>query len=263
MAAWLAPAVAAGASLLGSAINKSSQSSANRQNFELAKYQNAWNLQQWNRENEYNHPAMQMARLKQAGLNPNLVYGSGTQTTSASSPKAAHMEVAPYLQSSQDLGAAAQAAINAQQLQRQNELAKSQSDYLRQQAITEGQKQASMAIQNAKGSIDLSIARELQETSIEAGRANLMKLQGEAHQSMNNANITDFIHRELQPLQKQMSQAQLDQVRLSMQNLAQDMNFNKFEQDMKRAGIYPQDKIYVRLLSRLIKLLFPKLNLNF
>lgn len=263
MAAWLLPAVAAGASLVGSAINKSSQSSANRQNLELAKYQNTWNLQQWNRENEYNHPAMQMSRLKQAGLNPNLVYGSGAQTTSASSPKAAHMEVAPYLQSSQDLGAAAQAAINAQQLQRQNELTKSQSDYLRQQAITEGQKQAAMAIQNARGSIDLRIARALQETSIEAGRANLMKLQGEAHQSMNNANITDFIHRELQPLQKQMSQAQLDQVYLSMQNLAQDMNFNKFEQDMKRIGIYPQDKIYFRLLTRLGKVLFPKLNLNF
>ena len=77
MAAFLAPSVAAGASLLGSAINRSSQSSANRQNFELAKYQNAWNLQQWNRENEYNHPAMQMARLKQAGLNPNLVGCSG------------------------------------------------------------------------------------------------------------------------------------------------------------------------------------------
>lgn len=263
MAAWLAPVVAAGASLVGSAINKSAQSSANFKNLALAKYQNMWNLQQWNRENEYNHPTAQMSRLKQAGLNPNLVYGSGTQTTSASSPKAAQMEVTPYLGASNDLGAAVSAAINAQNMQRQNELAKSQSDYLRQQAITEGQKQASLAIQNAKGSVDLNIARELQETSIEAGRANLMKLQGEAHNSMNQANISDFVHRELQPLQKQMSEYQLRQIDLSIRNLIQDMNFNKFEQDMKRAGIYPQDKIYVRLLSRLAKFLFPKLNLNF
>ena len=28
----------------------------------LAEYQNAWNLEQWNRENEYNAPTAQMAR---------------------------------------------------------------------------------------------------------------------------------------------------------------------------------------------------------
>ena len=45
-------------------------------------------LEQWNRENEYNKPINQMARLKEAGLNPNLVYGNGAQSVSASSPRA-------------------------------------------------------------------------------------------------------------------------------------------------------------------------------
>ena len=111
MAAFLAPLIAGGASLIGSAINKSSQSSANRQNLELAKYQNSWNLQQWQRENVYNDPSAQMLRLKNAGLNPNLVYGSGTQTQAAHSPKAANMEVAPYLGSSQDLSSAVQSYL--------------------------------------------------------------------------------------------------------------------------------------------------------
>lgn len=35
-----------------------------------------YNLEQWHRQNLYNHPLEQMARLKQAGLNPNLIYGS-------------------------------------------------------------------------------------------------------------------------------------------------------------------------------------------
>lgn len=38
-------------------------------------------LQDWNRQNAYNHPAQQMQRLKEAGLNPNLVYGGGATTT--------------------------------------------------------------------------------------------------------------------------------------------------------------------------------------
>lgn len=39
----------------------------------------AWNqsMDAWNKQNEYNKPINQMARLKEAGLNPNLAYGSG------------------------------------------------------------------------------------------------------------------------------------------------------------------------------------------
>jgi hypothetical protein len=47
---------------------------ANRQ---LAEYQYSKDLEMWNRQNEYNSPLAQMARLKGAGLNPNLVYGTG------------------------------------------------------------------------------------------------------------------------------------------------------------------------------------------
>ena len=43
-------------------------------------------IEQWNRENAYNSPTAQMERLKQAGLNPNLVYGGGATTLSAHSP---------------------------------------------------------------------------------------------------------------------------------------------------------------------------------
>ena len=56
-------------------------------NLMLAKKQNAWNVEQWNRENEYNSPAQQKARLEAAGLNADMMYGgSGVQNTAASSP---------------------------------------------------------------------------------------------------------------------------------------------------------------------------------
>lgn len=47
-------------------------------NKELAQYQFDLNRQQWEAENEYNSPKAQMQRLKEAGLNPNLVYGNGS-----------------------------------------------------------------------------------------------------------------------------------------------------------------------------------------
>lgn len=37
--------------------------------------QNDYNLQMWNQQNAYNSPAAQMARYKEAGLNPALIYG--------------------------------------------------------------------------------------------------------------------------------------------------------------------------------------------
>lgn len=62
------------------------ESQANRDwNLNLAKMQNRWNIEQWNRENAYNSPAAQMARYKAAGLNPDLMYGQ--QNLSAASPE--------------------------------------------------------------------------------------------------------------------------------------------------------------------------------
>ena len=74
-------------------------------NKELAEMQNKWNrenaeyvyqkdLEQWNRENEYNSPAAQMQRYKEAGLNPNLIYGQSN--TAASSPSMSTTDAAGY-----------------------------------------------------------------------------------------------------------------------------------------------------------------------
>lgn len=52
---------------------------------EMAKWQNDVNRENWERQNEYNSPSAQMARLQEAGLNPNLVYNGGSATTAAGS----------------------------------------------------------------------------------------------------------------------------------------------------------------------------------
>lgn len=39
--------------------------------------QSSWNRQMWDLQNEYNLPANQMKRLRDAGLNPSLIYGNG------------------------------------------------------------------------------------------------------------------------------------------------------------------------------------------
>lgn len=64
------------------------QNNANNKNIEFAREQmntqRQWALQDWDKQNAYNSPAATMQRLKDAGLNPNLVYGNGSAITTAS-----------------------------------------------------------------------------------------------------------------------------------------------------------------------------------
>lgn len=85
--------------------------------------QNQMNIDQWNRENQYNSPTAQMQRLSAAGLNPNLVYGSGATTVSASSPKLeAAQKKAP------DLGQYAVMAVNAMLKQKELDIREKEVD---------------------------------------------------------------------------------------------------------------------------------------
>lgn len=44
--------------------------------YQMAKYNNEYNYWLWQQQAEYNSPAQQMARAKQAGLNPNVIAGN-------------------------------------------------------------------------------------------------------------------------------------------------------------------------------------------
>ena len=79
-------------SLFGSGMSYKGQREANKTNIELARQGREHDVNMWNKQNEYNTPEMQMQRLKEAGLNPNLIYGSGQASTgNADAPKPAHV----------------------------------------------------------------------------------------------------------------------------------------------------------------------------
>lgn len=56
--------------------NKQEQQSNRDYNLNLAKMQNQWNREQWEREAQYNSPAAYRARLEAAGMNSDLAYGN-------------------------------------------------------------------------------------------------------------------------------------------------------------------------------------------
>lgn len=56
--------------IVGAGINYLGQKSTNEANLKLAKMQNDWNEQMWERNNAYNAPSSQVQRLIEAGINP-------------------------------------------------------------------------------------------------------------------------------------------------------------------------------------------------
>jgi len=66
-----------GANILGQVIQ-------NRQQRKLQDRAFNQNVSMWKMQNEYNSPAQQMARYKEAGLNPNMIYGKGGSSGNAS-----------------------------------------------------------------------------------------------------------------------------------------------------------------------------------
>ena len=74
------------ASIANGIMNAMSVHDTNMENRRSIAMQNYQNLQQWKRENAYNHPVNQVQRLKAAGLNLGLLYGQPPVNTSAPSP---------------------------------------------------------------------------------------------------------------------------------------------------------------------------------
>lgn len=69
-----------GSYLVNDAQNKEHMALQYRYSTALAAQQNQANIDMWNRNNQYNSPLQQMARLKAAGLNPQLAYGTMPQS---------------------------------------------------------------------------------------------------------------------------------------------------------------------------------------
>lgn len=82
--------------VLGSVAGTIQADKNNKAMMQLAQYNWDQSIAQWNRENDYNKPINQMSRLREGGLNPNLVYGNGADTRAASSPSPQMPKLSAY-----------------------------------------------------------------------------------------------------------------------------------------------------------------------
>lgn len=121
---WLAAAITGVGSVANSFINAGSQRRENEKN-------RAFQKEMWNLNNEYNTPTNQMARLKDAGINPHLAYSNGQPMNVSNAPANTPNQEAPKMDI--DFGAMLQALRTKAEIENIN------ADTAQKSAQTQGQ----------------------------------------------------------------------------------------------------------------------------
>lgn len=148
--------------ILNTVGNVATNIATNKANKKQAEYQYSTAQEQWNLANQYNNPIAQMQRLAEAGLNPNLVYGSNSVTGNTTSPAESYKAVKQEYDAPQML----QQYQDFQLKSAQTDNIKANSENVRLKNITEGLNQSKIALETSKNQLDYDIANELKNYTI-------------------------------------------------------------------------------------------------
>lgn len=174
---------------------KNSRRNTDRQiqaNWDLANLKYKKDLEQWYRENAYNAPDEQMRRLRNAGLNPNLVYGTGTVTgnTTTTGPRFDRPDVEYNYEPFQFPGHAISRGIEfvqenrlkdrqiAETEERVKNLA-TQRDALKVKIESEIINQLYYKIRGQSAALKYDLSQALFQTQLDYARENLRRLRGD------------------------------------------------------------------------------------
>lgn len=245
-------------SLLGglgsSAMNNKAVQDTNKANMEIAKYQSQWqqqenekayqrSLEMWNLQNEYNSPTQQMARIRAAGLNPNLVYGNGVAGNSAgSTPQYEPARFnAPTMQAYRGWNLGISDAVSQflayRTVKAQVDNMEAQNSLIRQQTATEATRQANVAASTARSEFDLNMAKELKDVSVSSAIADMNQKQAGAAQGWTKANrevIQYELDKALFDNKIKLSNAEYLNVLQAVRKAVQDNDINSFRYEIER-----------------------------
>lgn len=249
--------------------NKDLADQAFEQNKALNEQTHQQNLELWKYQNEYNAPSAQMERLRAAGLNPQLVYGSGNvagNTTSNVPQLDAAKKLAPMMRAFTgfDLGLddAASVFFNAKLAQSQARLA--DANALKALADTDVSKANKESIFANTSFTRWREKKDRDLFSLESRtkEAVLSKIYADTKQSdsatdVNKAKLSlmslegDFLKRKMK-----MTDTQIEQIVWSTMKLKQDYDFSSWANSMTKLGLDPNSHGFNRVLDWSLAMLF-------
>ncbi|AXH74373.1 MAG: DNA pilot protein [Microviridae sp.] len=226
-------------------------------------------LHDWSMQNAYNSPAAQMQRLKDAGLNPNLVYGNGADAQSTAMPRSVDTPNVKY------------EAPKLETMQAQNSLGNYYDAQIKGATIDNLQVQKTVLLEDAKfkaaqtlatlqdteaSKFDLGVKSDLRSTTIEAARQNLNKLLAQKSKIEADTVYTRDENKRKQQLQPNVVQEGLQRIALSKlqqaktiaetkkieqetTNLSKEEVIKQIEVDLRKQGLTPQSPFWLKKLN--------------
>lgn len=266
----VAAAIAAGASLIGTGANVASTGRQNKKSRqftrEMYERQQADQLKFWETQNAYNTPEQQMERYRQAGLNPNLIYGQGNSGNASPIPT-------PDIQKPEfrvpDFGGIAQAG-NSIANYLDYEIKQAQVDNLRadntvklEEALLKNSTRKQVEQNTQRSVFDLDFDTELRDTSAEFRRETLRQIKqnmdlnlnaDERAAAQNASSLKESAERILNlRLSRAKTREEIQAIKAAITDTQLSSKLKQFEIELNNLGITKGDPLYFRILSGLLQ----------
>lgn len=234
--------ISGGASLLGGLINAGSTSATNQSQLsyskEMYEKQRADALADWKMQNEYNSPSAQMMRFKEAGLNPNLIYGQMTNSPAVrSSTSQSYNPTAPQL----DLGSTANMALSqyydTQMKKAQIDNLKEQNMLYQQDGLIKAFEAVGKSLENQKNQFQVHKQEELFKTTLEGLNA-----------TIRNTKASTLMSEE----QRNKIVAEIENIGKTGKILDQESKLKDLLINLKSLGLNESDNVLIRLIAQFL-----------
>lgn len=209
-------------------------------NIGAGRRQRKWQKKFWAMQNEYNHPKNQMARLKEAGLNPALMYGNSASPGIAGDVGNVERDELNVENPLQHLTKFADTRLRSAQASNEDK----RGTLLVQEAALKASETAKKNLENAATKADWDVARDLARSSAEAAQQALkineqkiigMELDNSFKDQTLKNRVSDIYYR-----------VQNARATLTGQNLTNALRKEQLE--LKKLGIEPSDFAPLRWL---------------
>lgn len=187
-------------SLIEAGTTRRNVDKTNEANMNLAKYSYSQDLEMWNRQNEYNKPVNQMQRFKDAGLNPNLIYGQGSSGNAVQMPKYNAPTLSYNYRPPVDVANILQTYQDFKMRQAQTDNVKAQTEATRQKTLFEGLYRPDMMftqirnteLRNEMQKIMNDIKAKTAEATVKLANTQLRRYDAEADKSMIDVELKNW-----------------------------------------------------------------------
>jgi len=202
-----------------------------------------WNLQQWHRQNAYNSPQAQMQRFKDAGLNPNLIYGRGNSgNAGAVAPaKAPDFKFKSPIQDMARYADTSLIPLQRDNLEAQTMAQEASANLTDAKTLTE-------ATKNNQNKFDLALAKDARTFTLAGIKARAEEQQQNALSALIKREIADATKADTIAIKGEELRLKKSQVK------GQDLlnEIRDFEKILNSAGIQKTDPLYFRIFMQIL-----------